>query len=217
MNTSLIQIGRLIMKTEIYLVRHGETEWNALGKFQGCTDISLSEAGIQQASFLKERFKNKFDCIYTSPLSRAYKTAEIICADTLDMEPIVDEDLKEINFGIWEGLTFEQINRDYPIEFKKWTTGELTVELMGADLSLKNSCTRMSNAIINIAKKHIGQRIIIVAHGAIIKAGLIGLFDWKMTMYQQLFLDNTSVSKIFFREDMSPILNTLNDTHHLIH
>ncbi len=68
------------MNTRITLVRHGETGWNALGKFQGCSDIELSNDGIQQAKYLSEKFDNKFDFIYASPLKRARKTAEIICA-----------------------------------------------------------------------------------------------------------------------------------------
>src|SRR5665647_1456916 len=67
------------MNTTITLVRHGETSWNALGKFQGCNDIELSNEGIQQAQYLSKRFVNNFDHIYTSPLKRARQTAEIIC------------------------------------------------------------------------------------------------------------------------------------------
>ena len=66
------------MNTTITLVRHGETSWNVLGKFQGIKDIILSNEGILQVQYLNKRFQNKFDYIYTSPLKRARATAEII-------------------------------------------------------------------------------------------------------------------------------------------
>ena len=66
------------MKTKVFLVRHGETEWNKLGKFQGCKDIDLSEEGFIQAKYLFNRFNNDFDYIYTSPLKRALQTAQVI-------------------------------------------------------------------------------------------------------------------------------------------
>lgn len=203
------------MKTELYLVRHGETEWNKLGRFQGCTDIELSDDGIQQAKLLMEKLENKFDYIYTSPLSRAVQTATIINQDTVDRKPIIIQDLREINFGAWEGLTSEQIKEQYPSEFQTWRTDEAKANLVGGDLSLKNASTRVTNAILNIVNEHIGKRIVIVAHGGIIKAGLIGLFEWKMTMYHRFFLGNTSVSKISFGQNLNPTLITLNDISHL--
>jgi probable phosphoglycerate mutase len=203
------------MKTELFLVRHGETAWNKEGKFQGCTDINLSEEGILQARLLMERLKTKFDYIYTSPLSRAVQTANIICEETATIKPVIVQDLREINFGKWEGLTFEQIKEQYPSEFKIWRTDEEHANLVGGDLSLKNSSTRVTNAILNIANEHIGQKTVIVAHGGIIKAGIIGLFDWKMTMYHRFFLGNTSVTKISFGKSMTPVLISLNDMSHL--
>jgi probable phosphoglycerate mutase len=202
------------MDTELYLVRHGETEWNTLGKFQGCTDISLSDNGIQQAELLKHKFHNQFDYIYSSPLCRAVQTADIICQDT-DKKTIIKQDLREINFGEWEGLTIEQIKENYPVQFYNWSMDEEIAELVGGDLSLKNASNRVTSAINDIVKKHAGKRIIIVSHGGIIKTALIGLMDWKMTMYKKLFLDNTSVSKIVFRQDFTPILIRLNDISHL--
>ena len=202
------------MNTEILLVRHGETEWNTLGKFQGCKDIALSNNGIYQASFLKKRFENGFHCIYTSPLIRAIQTAKIISEDT-DMIPIISDELREINFGKWEGLTLNQIEVNYTDEFNIWKTDEINGNLVGGDISLRKASIRAKNEILKIVKKNIGKKIIIVCHGGIIKAGLIGIFNWKMTMYHKLILGNTAVSKLYFDEAFNPILATLNDTSHL--
>lgn len=203
------------MKTEIYLVRHGETEWNKEGKFQGSTDIQLSQEGIVQAGLLKEVFNNNFDYVYTSPLSRAKQTAEILCQGHDKVKPVVIEDLREINFGAWEGLTIHQIREQYSEEYQTWRNDELQGKLVGGDLTLKSAGTRAKDAILNLAEIHAGKKLIFVAHGGILKAALIGIFDWKMTMYHRFFLGNTSVSKISIGASQVPILITLNDTSHL--
>lgn len=203
------------MKTEIYLVRHGETEWNKEGKFQGCTDIHLSQEGILQAELLKKVLNNHFDYIYTSPLSRAKQTAEILCQDSNTVKPAIIEDLREINFGAWEGLTINQIREQYPVSYQAWRTDEIHGNLVGGDLTLRSASDRAKAAILNLAEKHAGKKIVFVAHGGILKAALIGIFDWKMTMYHRFFLGNTSVSRISIGNSQVPILITLNDTGHL--
>ncbi|MGB8454663.1 MAG: histidine phosphatase family protein [Anaerocolumna sp.] len=203
------------MKTEIFLVRHGETAWNKEGKFQGCTDINLSQEGIQQAHLLKDVFKNSFDYVYTSPLSRAVQTAEILCQAHKDIKPVVLPDLREINFGAWEGLTIMQIREQYQAEYQAWRTDEEYGNLMGGDLTLRNAGNRAKDAILSLAEKHAGKKIVIVAHGGILKAALIGIFDWKMTMYHRFFLGNTSVTKLSIGDNKIPILVTLNNTSHI--
>ncbi len=203
------------MKTEIFLVRHGETAWNKEGKFQGCTDINLSQEGILQAHLLKDVLKNNFDFIYTSPLSRAVQTAEILCRNKEDIIPVTISALREINFGAWEGLTLTQIREQYPTEYMSWRTDETEGNLIGGDLTLRKASIRGKNAILNLAEKHAGRKIVIVAHGGIIKAGLIGIFDWKMTMYHRFFMGNTSVTKLSIGSSQIPVLITLNDTRHL--
>jgi len=204
----------VIMKTILTLVRHGETEWNVLGKFQGCKDIDLSKEGILQAEYLKKRFEDKFDYLYTSPLKRAMQTAEII-TESCRIKPIIEPELREINFGLWEGLTLKEIEVNYPKEFIAWRNDEVDALMCGGDQSLRKATTRAKNAVLEIIKKRQGHNIIIVAHGGIIKAGLIGIFDWKMTMYHKMLLGNTSVSKILFDKDFTPKIITLNDTSHL--
>lgn len=202
------------MTTTLFLVRHGETKWNALGKFQGCKDIELSEEGLFQAKLLKDKFENSFDYIYSSPLKRALDTANIICSNK-DIKPEIEPALREINFGEWEGLTQKEIKELYPENFNHWKTDELIAPLCGGDLSLKMASIRASQAILRIVSTHKNKKIMIVCHGGIIKAGLVGLFDWKMTMYHQIILGNTCVSKLSFDDNLIPTIITLNDTSHL--
>ena len=93
----------------IYLVRHGETHWNHLGKIQGQSDISLNEAGIRMAQAAAERLKDvSFDRVFSSPLLRARQTAEIL-ADGRGVAVETDERLKEMSFGCEEGAAVDCI------------------------------------------------------------------------------------------------------------
>lgn len=202
------------MKTTVLLIRHGETEWNLLGKFQGCTDIDLSKEGIKQAELLKDRLKGDFDYIYTSPLSRAFETAKIITQNT-NKEVVIAPEIREINFGKWEGLTVREIKEKYPEIFTAWITNKKESNICGGDLSINNAVNRATKCIFDIATKHNGKKIAIVAHGGIIKAALIGLFDWNMTMYHKITLGNTCINTITFNDHLMPALIGLNDTNHL--
>lgn len=202
------------MKTKVFLVRHGETEWNRLGKFQGCKDINLSKEGIVQASYLSKKFNNNFDFIYTSPLKRALQTAEVISANK-EIKPIIINELREINFGEWEGLTLKEISNNFPKEFNNWRNDKIEAPMCGGDLSLKNASRRAKNAITEIVDKHKEKKILIVAHGGIIKAGLIGLFEWDMTMYHKINLGNTAICEINFDLSLNPTIVKINDTSHL--
>ena len=202
------------MKTTVLLIRHGETEWNTLGKFQGCTDIALSEVGIKQAEILNDRLKGDFDYIYSSPLSRAFETANILAIGT-NKEVTVATEIREINFGEWEGLTVHEIAEKYPEVFKAWRTDKTESYICGGDLSINNAANRAKKCILDIVKEHKGKKIAIVAHGGIIKAGLIGIFGWDMTMYHKMALGNTCINTLTFNDDLKPVLVALNDTNHL--
>ena len=202
------------MKTTVLLIRHGETEWNKLGKFQGCTDIPLANEGIEQAKLLRDRLNGDFDYIYASPLMRAFETAKILAAKGGKEVNIVSE-IREINFGEWEGLTIKGIAEKYPEVFKGWRTDKLEGNFSGGDLSIHNASNRARNCIIDIVREHEGKKIVIVAHGGIIKAALIGIFGWDMTMYHKMALGNTCINTITFNENMKPVLVSLNDINHL--
>ena len=202
------------MKTRLLLIRHGETNWNKMGRFQGTIDIELTEEGKNQAILLSKRLKNKFDYIYTSPLKRARETAEIL-TDSSNKDLNIVENMKEINFGSWEGLTIKEIREKYNDEFNKWKIDAQEGKIVGGEFSLKNASIRGTKCILDIVNKHRGQTIAVVAHGGIIKASLIGLFDWDMTMYHKTVLGNTSITEIIFTDDLKPVLMKLNDTNHL--
>ena len=103
---------------KLILLRHGQTEMNAQSLYFGKLNPPLNDLGISQAYQAKEKLLNiDYDIIYSSPLERAKQTAEI--CNYLDKEIIFDSSLEEINFGIFEGLSFKQISEKYPNEVKQ--------------------------------------------------------------------------------------------------
>jgi broad specificity phosphatase PhoE len=133
----------------LLLVRHGETDWNADGRLQGQTDRQLSDFGRSQARRLAEELENEnLEAIYSSDLSRARETAEIV-AERLGLPVSLDPDLREKDWGTWEGLTAAE--RDL-------------VEFVGESTEAHRD--RILGALRRIAERHSGQeRILVVTHG----------------------------------------------------
>jgi alpha-ribazole phosphatase len=117
------------MPRKIYLIRHGETDWNRNGRFQGQSDIALNDAGRSQAAQLSLRLAEAlpFDRLVASDLRRARETAEILHRG-YDVPIVTDEGLREMNFGRWEGLDFKAIQEQWPLELQDWVaSGRLAV------------------------------------------------------------------------------------------
>ena len=134
--------------TTLLLVRHGETDWNAAGRLQGHTDRPLSDYGREQARRLADELANEeLDAIYASDLARARETAEIVGA-RLNLPVVLDRDLREKDWGTWEGLT--------PPE-------RIGVELVGE--STEEHQRRTLAALARIAAAHPSGRILVVTHG----------------------------------------------------
>lgn len=134
--------------TVLLLARHGETDWNAEGRLQGHTDRPLNDDGRRQAQALAERLAGeRVDAVYASDLARARETAEIVAAQ-LSLPVVLDPDLRERNWGTWEGLKPSERGR---VEF----AGETPEAHRG----------RIVAAIERIADRHPGGRVVVVTHG----------------------------------------------------
>jgi broad specificity phosphatase PhoE len=134
--------------TTLLLVRHGETDWNAEGRLQGHTDLPLNEPGRRQARTLAgELAGDGIEAVYSSDLARARETADIV-AERLGLPVVLDPDLREKDWGTWEGLTGEERER---------------VELVGETTEAHRE--RMLRALGAIAARHPGGRVLVVTHG----------------------------------------------------
>ena len=153
--------------TELLLVRHGETDWNRDRRFQGHADQPLNETGREQAQALAHELSDEgIDIAYTSDLVRARETAEIIAA-RLGVDVVALRELREIDVGEWQGLTWPEIEERYPAGAKSWQerghgweSGE-TYEQLGE---------RILAALRGIAANHPSGRVLIVGHGGTVRA-----------------------------------------------
>lgn len=200
--------------TRLYVVRHGQTEWNKLNRTQGCgNDLSLSNIGISQAQSIACRLKNlAVDAIYSSDLKRAYETAnEISKAHSIPV--YVKQELREMNFGCWEGLTSEEIRLKYSDIYEVWRSNPRdTIIPEGETLILLQE--RVMQAANDILSKHTGKNIIIVSHGITIKIFLLSLLGMDISNHGKIRIDNASLNIIEYR-DKTPVLTLFNDTCHL--
>lgn len=149
--------------TSLILIRHGETDWNVSGRYQGQADPSLNQRGIEQSRQLaKELSSIGLDVLYTSPLQRAVQTAQII-ADKLHIPVHHEPRLKEIHQGDWQTRLRSEIESLYPRMFKRWETEPWEVTPPQGE-HLSQVQTRVYAAIDDILTRHPGERIGIVAH-----------------------------------------------------
>ncbi|PJI10286.1 alpha-ribazole phosphatase [Clostridium sp. CT7] len=182
---------------EITLVRHGETVSNSEGRYLGWTDVDLNEKGINQAKKVSSKLKNKkFDIIMSSPLKRARHTAEIIRNDNI----IYDDDLKEINFGSWDNLSYKEIEKGYPEECKSW--GEDWKNFIFPDgEGVLQMYKRASNFIDKLKAEHKNGSILIVTHGGIIRSITAYLLNMGLEGYWHFAVDNGSITRIKITDD----------------
>lgn len=199
----------------LYLIRHGETQWNCESKTQGCKDIELSKLGVLQSRLLANKLKGSNEDylkIYTSDLDRCYLTAKVI-GEELKVDIEVHKDLREMSFGDWEGLTLDEIQRSYSKEYLKWRNEPFNATIpQGEDL--KTVQARCLNAVKKILTKYDDGSIIIVSHGVAIKTIILGILDLDLKHFYNITLSNASLNKLEFRE-YGPVVINLNDTCHL--
>lgn len=154
--------------TQIVLVRHGQTEWNRIGRVQGHSDVPLNDEGRRQARALAvELDGEQVDAVYASDLGRARETAEILAA-TRGVDVIALPALREKHFGTWEGLTDVEVRERFPdAQTTGWGDGETTEQL----------AERIVTAVEEIAAAHPGGLVLVVTHGGPMRALLRNLQD----------------------------------------
>jgi len=149
----------------LYLVRHGETDWNRAHRIQGSTDVPLNDTGRDQARATGRLLaRREWHAVYSSPLSRALETAQLI-ADELELAaPVPVEDLVERQYGEAEGLTGWEVEARFP--------GDAPVP--GRE-SRESVAARVVPALVEIAERHAGQSVVVVSHGGVIRSVLQAL------------------------------------------
>lgn len=144
--------------TTILLARHGETDWNREGRWQGWADPPLNDLGREQARTLAAELQaTSFAAVYSSDLRRAAETAEIVAAPH-GVPVVLDRDLRELDVGSWSGLTRAEIMKRFPDGRRP--DGE----------THEQQATRVRAAVVRIARDHPGRRVLVVGHGGTIRS-----------------------------------------------
>ena len=152
--------------TRLYLIRHGEVENSRQGKYNGHSDVELSAVGIQQFQILSERLsKEPVVSVYSSDLVRTRTGAEMI-AKPFGLRVQVRKDLREKNFGNWEGLTPEQVSKQFPKDWKQWLINPVDFSHLGGE-SYRNVFKRAVNVLTEILENNRQQEVVIVSHGGV--------------------------------------------------
>ena len=153
---------------KLIFIRHGQTDWNVQGKIQGSYDSELNATGIEQAMSLSEKLFNlnyKFSKIYSSPQKRALKTAEILSKSS-NVDYISVKDLQEMNMGKWEGLSWKEVEENYPNEYKEWHLNRRYTKTPDGE-SYQDMLERVLKAIHKIINEN-NEDVVIVSHSAVI-------------------------------------------------
>jgi broad specificity phosphatase PhoE len=153
--------------TTVYLARHGQSDWNAAGRWQGHADRPLTALGLRQAADLAEELAGvPLDAVYSSDLRRARETAEAV-AGPRGLQVSAVADLREVDVGSWSGLTRAEAMERFPREFRRWAEGEHGWE---DGESYERMAERVVIAVRRIAAMHAGESVLVVAHGGPIRA-----------------------------------------------
>jgi probable phosphoglycerate mutase len=197
-----------------YLLRHGETEWNAENRFCGSTDVPLSEAGRRQAKSLAERLNSiPFEALYSSPLKRALETARVISA-SVGLQPIPDARLVELDYGQWEGKTLAEIMENDPKTFRAWDANPAQVAPPGGESGLEAQ-QRVVSFLDFLAAKHPQGDVLVVLHKTVCRLAICHVLGMSPSEYRRRLVLNNAALSIIQTQPYGWQLITFNDTSHL--
>ncbi|MEO3885565.1 bifunctional RNase H/acid phosphatase [Nonomuraea sp. B5E05] len=201
--------------TSLLLLRHGETEMSLERRFSGRGDAELTPNGLAQASAAADRLSRepyRLDVIVTSPLKRARQTAEVVAQRTgRDVE--VDEDLREADFGAWEGHTFTEVQRRWPAELAAWLA-DPTVAPPGGE-SFATAALRVQAAGERLIERYEGKTVLAVSHVTPIKMLLRLALMAPLESLYRMHLDLACLSLIDYYADGPAVVKSFNDISHL--
>jgi broad specificity phosphatase PhoE len=196
--------------SRLLLARHGQSLSNAMRRFQGLQDVALSELGVRQAAALGQAIRHRrVTAVYTSPLERARRTAEI-AVEGLGLSVTLVHELRELSLGEWEGQTVEEISSRPGDPYTQWVRDPVACLPPGGE-PLADVQARVVRAMGHIAAAHRnGDEVLVVCHGGVISAYLAHCLGLPLSSIWRLTLSNGSITEI-----APPTVRTVNSTRHL--
>jgi alpha-ribazole phosphatase len=199
--------------SRLLLVRHGETKLKSSLRLWGRTDVELNAEGLKQAEHLRDRLATeKIDVIYSSSLKRALATADII-ASRHKLGVIPCDELREVDFGDAEGMTYEEVNQSFP-EFVEMRRAQGTSVKYPGGESMDDLSRRVSRFTHRLKQHEEEDNLLIVAHAGVARILICHLLELEASSLRRFRLDLASLS-IVYLNSRGAIISLLNDTSHL--
>lgn len=200
-------------RTQVIIVRHGQTEWNIANVRQGHLDSELTDIGIAQAKALAQRLlSERFSALYSSDLGRAVQTAQII-ADVTGHEVITEARLRERHLGIFQGLNSDEMKEKYPEEYNLHRTLGPDYVIPGGE-SVRQQVARNIAYLNEIGAKHAGETIVVITHGGVLSGLFRHTFSIPFEAPRRFEFTNAGLN-VFIYEQGSWFLQTWGDLGHL--
>jgi probable phosphoglycerate mutase len=196
------------------IVRHGESEWNRVHRYQGQMDAPLSDLGLRQAEALGERLRNEcFDAIFTSPLQRASLTAEAIARFHPDVPYHEEDALLEIDHGAWQGKFAHEIAEEFADGLREWREHPTRAQMPGGE-SFSNILKRTLDFRERICERYREQTILVSTHDVVVKILVADALGMNMDRINRIWVTNASISVVEYGDEL-PYLVSLSEACHL--
>lgn len=201
--------------TRIIAVRHGETDWNVATRIQGQLDIGLNDKGRWQAQQVAQALSEEtLDAIYSSDLSRAHATAQAIASAQAEPTTVqTDQGLRERGFGKFEGHTYAAIEEQWPEESRLWRIRDPDFAPEGGESPLQ-VMARVGRTVQDIAERHMGQQIALVAHGGVLDMLYRLATQQSVSAPRTWELGNTAINRLLWTPEALTLVGWA-DTRHL--
>jgi broad specificity phosphatase PhoE len=202
------------MTTRLLLVRHGATTLSAEDRFAGSTDVPLSDEGRHQATCLGSRLADDaIAAVYCSPMRRTIETAALI-AEAHKLPPVTRPGLREIDHGHWEGLTRQEVEQRFGVEYARWEEDPFTVAPAGGECGV-DVMARALPVIRAIIESHRGQNVLVVSHKATIRLVISSLLGFDARGYRdRLDQAPACLNVLDFKDPVRARLMLFNDISH---
>jgi probable phosphoglycerate mutase len=198
----------------LIIVRHGESEWNRIGRYQGQADAPLSELGVNQARALAGRLQGeKLDAIFTSPLQRAARTAQEIARFHPEVPLIPEAALMEIDHGDWQGLLIDEVQMRYGDGLSEWRLHPTRAQFPNGE-SFSNILKRVLDFKDDLAFTSANRTVLISTHDVVVKILVADALGMNMDRINRIWVTNASISVIEYG-DALPYLVSLSEACHL--
>ncbi len=198
--------------TELIVIRHGETDLNRVGSFQGQIDVALNEHGLRQAQRLAQRLAGEpFDVIYASDLLRTQQTAEPLARQlSLTINPVIG--LREQHFGELEGRTLASVQQESPELWESWLLFQADFSVPGGE-SVRQFSARILSTVFGLAEHHQGQRLLLVAHGGVLDMLYRHAKGFSLDGPRLCAIPNTGINRLTVEDDDIRITVWGDDAH----